>query len=64
MPPNILFILIDGLRSDQVFNDNRTCITPNIDFLKNNGTSFSQAISSADGTILSLNSIINGLCMS
>jgi len=61
MPPNILFILIDGLRSDQVFNDNRTCITPNIDFLKNNGTSFSQAISSADGTILSLNSIINGL---
>ena len=61
MQPNILFLLVDGLRSDQIFNDTKTSVTPNIDFLKNNGLSFSQAISSADGTILSVNSIINGM---
>ena len=61
MRPNILFILVDGLRSDQCFGVDKTSHTPNIDFLKENGISFSQAISSADGTILSLNSIINGM---
>ena len=61
MQPNILFILVDSLRADQCFGNDRTCVTPNIDSLKKNGLSFSQAISSADGTILSLNSIINGM---
>ena len=39
----------------------RTSITPNIDKLTKNGTYFDQAISSADGTVLNLNSIFNSL---
>jgi len=33
MKPNIIFFLIDGLRADQVYGNNRTCKTPNIDSL-------------------------------
>ena len=61
MKPNILFILVDGLRADQTFGNERTCLTPNIDMLTKNGTYFEQAISSADGTMLNLNSIFNSL---
>ena len=61
MKPNILFILIDGLRADQTFGNERTCITPNIDMLTKNGTYFEQAVSSADGTMLNINSIFNSL---
>jgi arylsulfatase A-like enzyme len=61
MKPNIMLLVIDSLRSDQFQNTKKTSITPNIDYLIENGTYFSQAISSADGTILSLNTIINGL---
>jgi len=61
MKPNILFILVDGLRMDQVFGNKRTSITPNIDKLTKNGTYFDQAISNADGTVLNLNSIFNSL---
>jgi len=61
MKPNILFILVDGLRMDQIFGNERTCITPNMDMLTKNGTYFDQAISSADGTVLNLNSIFNSL---
>tara|TARA_B100000949_G_scaffold45907_1_gene39695 strand:+ start:3284 stop:4666 length:1383 start_codon:yes stop_codon:yes gene_type:complete len=60
MPPNIIFFLIDGLRADQFYGNNRTCKTPNIDYLKKRGTYFTQAISSADGTFTSLNSIFTG----
>ena len=56
MKPNILFILIDGLRADQCFGK-RTCKTPNIDLLKKNGVCFTQANSSTDGTFTSLNSL-------
>ena len=61
MKPNILLLVIDSLRSDQFQNAEKTSITPNIDSLVKNGAYFSQAISSADGTIVSLNTIINGL---
>ena len=61
MKPNILFILVDGLRADQTFGNERTCLTPNIDMLTKNGTYFEQAVSSADGTMLNLNSIFNSL---
>ena len=61
MKPNIMLLVIDSLRSDQFQNAEKTSITPNIDSLVKNGAYFSQAISSADGTILSLNTIINGL---
>ena len=59
MPPNILFILVDGLRADQFYGDNRTCKTPNIDSLIQKGMYFEQAASSADGTIISLNTIFS-----
>jgi len=59
MKPNIIFFLIDGLRADQVYGNNRTCKTPNIDSLIQNGMYFEQAISSVDGTIVSLNTIFN-----
>ena len=59
--PNILFIVIDSLRNDQCHGNNRTSITPNIDKMISNGSYFSQTISSADGTILALNSVLTGL---
>ena len=37
MKPNIIFFLIDGLRADQVYGNNRTCKTPNIDSLIQKG---------------------------
>jgi len=59
MKPNIIFFLIDGLRADQVYGNNRTCKTPNIDSLIQKGMYFEQAVSSVDGTIVSLNTIFN-----
>jgi len=61
MNPNILFIVIDSLRADKTYDDKKTSITPYIDSLIKNGTYFTQAIAPADGTILSLNGILNGL---
>ena len=59
--PNIFFITIDSLRSDHCFGDNRSVQTPNIDYLINSGTYFTQAISSSDQTGTSLASIYTGL---
>ena len=50
MNPNILFIVVDGLRNDKVYGVNKTSITPNLDSLLYEGTFFSHAISSSDGT--------------
>ena len=61
MKPNIIFILVDGLRADQCFGTNKTSITPNIDSLIKNGAYFKQAFSCADGTTLTLNSVLNSL---
>jgi len=59
MRPNIIFFLIDGLRVEQIYGNNRTCKTPNIDSLISKGMYFEQAASSADGTIISLNTIFS-----
>jgi len=59
MRPNIIFFLIDGLRVEQFYGNNRTCKTPNIDSLVHKGMYFEQASSSADGTIISLNTIFS-----
>ena len=59
MYPNIIFLIIDGLRADQFYGNNRTCKTPNIDSLIKNGIYYEQAVSSTDGTIVSLNTIFN-----
>jgi len=59
MRPNIIFFLIDGLRAEQFYGNNRTCKTPNIDQLIRKGMYFEKASSSADGTIISLNTIFS-----
>ena len=60
MRPNILFFLIDGLRADQCYGKDKTSVTPNLDGLIQKGMYFTNAYSSVDGTILSLNTIFNG----
>ena len=57
--PNIIFFLIDGLRADQVYGENKTSVTPNIDSLIKKGLYFTNAFSSVDGTILSLRTIFH-----
>jgi len=58
---NILFVLVDSLRADKLFGDAKTANTPNIDKLIKNGVYFEQAITCADGTMLSLASMFTGL---
>ena len=58
---NVLFLIIDGLRADKFKGLEKTAITPNIDSLIPKGTYFNQAISCADGTTLSLNTIFSGM---
>lgn len=60
MQPNVFFITIDSLRGAEIFGSSRTSITPNLDQLIKNGTYFSQAISTADGTGISLGSLFTG----
>ena len=59
MRPNIIFFLVDGLRADQCFGKDKTSLTPNIDSIIQNGTYFTNAFTSVDGTIISLNTIFN-----
>ena len=61
LKPNILFLVIDSFRADKFFGSNKSSLTPNIDKMIQNGVYFKQAISSADGTPLSLASIFTGL---
>ena len=59
MKKNVVFFLIDGFRADQCYGENKSSKTPNIDSLIKNGIYCNQAISSADGTIISLNTIFS-----
>ncbi len=61
MRPNVVFLIIDSFRADKFYGKDKTSITPNFDTLIKNGTFFSQAISSADATLLSWSSIYTGL---
>ena len=61
MKPNIIFILIDSLRSDKCHGENKTSITPNIDNLIKNGIYFDHTISSAPATAVAMSSIFTGL---
>jgi len=56
-----LFLVFDSFRADEFYGNDKTSKTPNIDSLVKSGTYFTQAIPSADGTTLSLNSIFTGL---
>ena len=59
MRPNIIFFLVDGLRADQCFGKDKTSFTPNIDSLIQKGMYFTNAFTSVDGTIISLNTIFS-----
>jgi len=59
--PNILFLVFDSFRADKFFGENKTSVTPNLDSLIKNGTYFKQAVSTADGTFLTMSSVFNGL---
>ena len=61
MKPNILFLVIDSLRSDKCYGNEKTSITPNLDSLRNNGIYFEQAISSVASTGIAMSSIFTGL---
>ncbi len=61
MKPNILYLDIDSFRADRFYGKTKTSKTPNIDSLRKSSTYFDQTIVSADGTIISLNSIFTGL---
>ncbi len=61
MKPNILFLVIDSLRSDKCYGTTKTSITPNIDALINKGIYFSQAISSVASTAPSIGSMFTGM---
>lgn len=61
LKPNILYLDIDSFRADRFYGKNKTSKTPNIDSLMKSSTYFDQTISSADGTIISLNSVFTGL---
>ena len=61
MKPNILFLVIDGLRADRCYGKKKSSITPNIDKLIQDGVYFKQTISSGQSTIPSVSSIFTSL---
>ena len=61
MNQNILFIIVDSLRADKFYGNNKTSKTPNIDKLIKKGTYFSQTISSSDVTGICLGNIFTGM---
>jgi len=58
--PNILFILVDGLRADYFYGGRKTAKTPITDSLIDSGIYFENAISCSDITSYSLKSIFSG----
>ncbi len=58
--PNILFIVIDSLRSDRVLKNQKFTAIPNIEKLSNEGTNFTQVISTSDVTGTCLGSVFSG----
>ena len=61
MKPNIFLILLDSLRLDHVYGNEKSSITPNLDLLVSQGTNFTDAFSTADHTGVSWLSIISSL---
>ncbi len=61
MQPNILFILVDSLRADKFFGEEKTSVTPNIDSFISKGVYLKNNFSSSDGTVLSWASIFTAL---
>ena len=58
---NILFIVIDSLRSDRCHGQHKSPFTPNLDMMIKNGVLFTTSVSVAPSTSVSLASIFTGL---
>ncbi|RZD48866.1 MAG: hypothetical protein CXT78_00310 [Thaumarchaeota archaeon] len=61
MSQNILFIIVDSLRADKFYGDEKTTITPNIDKLIKKGAYFSETVSSSDVTGICVGNIFTGM---
>jgi len=61
MKPNILFLVLDGLRADRCYGEKKSSITPNIDKLIQNGIYFNQTISSGISSTPAVSSIFTSL---
>lgn len=61
MKPNILFLVVDSLRSDRCYETQTKSIIPTINSLIKKGAYFSQAVSSVAATSPSIGSIFTGL---
>ena len=61
MNPNVFLILLDSLRADTIFGNQKSCKTPNIDKLISNGTSFTNGFCTADHTGVSVLSILRSI---
>ena len=51
MKPNILFIILDSMRSDKFHQKSKDSQTPNIDSLIHKGTYFDQNFGSSDYSV-------------
>ena len=60
MTTNIIFLVIDSFRSDRFFGSDRSCKTPNIDFLINRGLYCKNTIGGADSTGIAIGNCITG----
>ena len=61
MKPNVFFLIIDAFRNDEFRKFCELHPTSNLNKLVSKGNYFSQTVSSADATLLSLTSIFTGL---
>ena len=57
--PNIIFVLVDSLRADQCSGDEKTAYTKFLDSVRSDGIYFENTFASGDGTIISLNCLLN-----
>jgi arylsulfatase A-like enzyme len=61
MRPNILFLVIDSLRSDRFYGKSKSSVTPNIDKLIEKGALFTNTISSIPATKRATSCILTSL---
>ena len=59
MQPNILFIVIDSLRADRIYGNNKVSTIPNIDYLIQKGVYFTNAITTNQYTAQVMQSIFS-----
>lgn len=57
---NVLVIVVDSLRADRCYGDDRECRTPNLDALRAQSTSFTNAFSVASTTTVCTASLLTG----